>query len=192
MGRLRLIDFDQAWHPACAPFFGVIPRCFTGDGQNATIWLVAVGVCSALPRQLGTPLPCAHSPGRHDAACAGACRAPCQIPTHPSMPTPIHPAVQVSLSSLNRHAVATRADVGLPKATVLKRHFATILPEVNACHSANGADKSEHARAAIIHRQRFGMSMHTKGVMLLMHALLYRQRWRRTWRCTQRKPRRRC
>ncbi len=47
-----------------------------------------------------------------------------------SMPTSIHTAVQVSLSSLNRHAVATRADVGLPKATVLKRHFATILPEV--------------------------------------------------------------
>ena len=47
------------------------------------------------------------------------------------MPTGIHHAVQVSLSSLNRHAVATRADVGLPKATVLERHFATILPEVN-------------------------------------------------------------
>lgn len=30
---------------------------------------------------------------------------------------------QVSLSSLNRHAVATRADVGLPKATVLAAHF---------------------------------------------------------------------
>ena len=27
---------------------------------------------------------------------------------------------QVSLSSLNRHAVATRADVGMPKATCLK------------------------------------------------------------------------
>ncbi len=27
---------------------------------------------------------------------------------------------QVSLSSLNRHALATRADVGLPKATCLK------------------------------------------------------------------------
>ena len=37
--------------------------------------------------------------------------------------------VQVSLSSLNRHAVATRADVGLPKATVLERHFRDILPE---------------------------------------------------------------
>lgn len=37
--------------------------------------------------------------------------------------------LQVSLSSLNRHAVATRADVGLPKATVLKRHFHEILPE---------------------------------------------------------------
>ena len=37
--------------------------------------------------------------------------------------------LQVSLSSLNRHAVATRADVGLPKATVLQRHFRDILPE---------------------------------------------------------------
>lgn len=38
-------------------------------------------------------------------------------------------SLQVSLSSLNRHAVATRADVGLPKATVLMRHFHEILPE---------------------------------------------------------------
>lgn len=36
---------------------------------------------------------------------------------------------QVSLSSLNRHAVATRSDVGLPKATVLERHFKAIVPE---------------------------------------------------------------
>ncbi|KAJ7525645.1 hypothetical protein O6H91_17G060400 [Diphasiastrum complanatum] len=36
---------------------------------------------------------------------------------------------QVSLSSLNRHAVATRADVGLPKALCLKEHFARIFPE---------------------------------------------------------------
>lgn len=33
--------------------------------------------------------------------------------------------MQVSLSSLNRHAVATRADVGLPKAKVLKVHTPT-------------------------------------------------------------------
>ena len=46
------------------------------------------------------------------------------------MLTSLCATAQVSLSSLNRHAVATRADVGLPKATVLKRHFATILPEV--------------------------------------------------------------
>ncbi len=39
---------------------------------------------------------------------------------------PLH---QVTLSSLNRHAVATRADVGLPKATVLERHFEAIVPE---------------------------------------------------------------
>ncbi|CAL9224605.1 unnamed protein product [Arabidopsis halleri] len=38
---------------------------------------------------------------------------------------------QVSLSSLNRHAVATRADVGIPKAICLKKHFSSIFPE---CH----------------------------------------------------------
>ncbi|KAL4364705.1 hypothetical protein AHAS_Ahas07G0032800 [Arachis hypogaea] len=36
---------------------------------------------------------------------------------------------QVSLSSLNRHAVATRADVGIPKAQCLKEHFSSIFPE---------------------------------------------------------------
>lgn len=38
---------------------------------------------------------------------------------------------QVSVSSLNRHSVATREDVGTPKALCLKKHFATIFPE---CH----------------------------------------------------------
>ncbi|RLN11447.1 tRNA threonylcarbamoyladenosine dehydratase isoform X2 [Panicum miliaceum] len=36
---------------------------------------------------------------------------------------------QVSLSSLNRHAVATRDDVGTPKALCLKKHFSMIYPE---------------------------------------------------------------
>ncbi|KAK9684422.1 hypothetical protein RND81_10G209000 [Saponaria officinalis] len=36
---------------------------------------------------------------------------------------------QVSLSSLNRHAVATREDVGMPKALCLKKHFSKIFPE---------------------------------------------------------------
>ena len=36
---------------------------------------------------------------------------------------------QVTLSSLNRHAVATRADVGTPKALALARHFREISPE---------------------------------------------------------------
>lgn len=36
---------------------------------------------------------------------------------------------QVSLSSLNRHAVATREDVGMPKAHCLKKHFLSIFPE---------------------------------------------------------------
>ncbi|XP_057972265.1 tRNA threonylcarbamoyladenosine dehydratase isoform X2 [Malania oleifera] len=39
---------------------------------------------------------------------------------------------QVSLSSLNRHAVATREDVGIPKAQCLKKHFSLIFPE---CHT---------------------------------------------------------
>lgn len=38
---------------------------------------------------------------------------------------------KVSVSSLNRHAVATRADVGTPKAQCLKKHFSLIFPE---CH----------------------------------------------------------
>ena len=38
---------------------------------------------------------------------------------------------KVSLSSLNRHAVATRIDVGTPKALCLKKHFSSIYPE---CH----------------------------------------------------------
>ncbi|KAK6927812.1 THIF-type NAD/FAD binding fold [Dillenia turbinata] len=38
---------------------------------------------------------------------------------------------QVSLSSLNRHAVATREDVGTPKALCLKKHFSSIFPECN-------------------------------------------------------------
>ncbi|XP_072953558.1 uncharacterized protein [Typha angustifolia] len=36
---------------------------------------------------------------------------------------------QVSLSSLNRHAVATRGDVGIPKAVCLQKHFSEIYPE---------------------------------------------------------------
>ncbi|GAQ80166.1 NAD(P)-binding Rossmann-fold superfamily protein [Klebsormidium nitens] len=38
---------------------------------------------------------------------------------------------QVSLSSLNRHAVAVREDVGTPKALCLQRHFARIFPEAH-------------------------------------------------------------
>ncbi|KAI5648110.1 hypothetical protein M9H77_34115 [Catharanthus roseus] len=38
---------------------------------------------------------------------------------------------QVSVSSLNRHAVATREDVGTAKALCLKKHFLSIFPE---CH----------------------------------------------------------
>jgi hypothetical protein len=48
--------------------------------------------------------------------------------------------IQVTLSSLNRHAVATRADVGLPKATVLARHFEAIFPEASVEVSSNHSD----------------------------------------------------
>jgi tRNA A37 threonylcarbamoyladenosine dehydratase len=39
-------------------------------------------------------------------------------------------APKVTLSSLNRHAVAVRADVGIPKTTCLEQHFRQIMPEV--------------------------------------------------------------
>ncbi|TDH64989.1 hypothetical protein CCR75_000202 [Bremia lactucae] len=35
----------------------------------------------------------------------------------------------VTLSSLNRHAVATRSDVGLPKVVVMKRHLLEVVPD---------------------------------------------------------------
>ncbi|PRW51003.1 NAD(P)-binding Rossmann-fold superfamily isoform 1 [Chlorella sorokiniana] len=38
---------------------------------------------------------------------------------------------QVTLSTLNRHCLATRADVGTPKATCLAQHFADIVPEAH-------------------------------------------------------------
>ena len=50
---------------------------------------------------------------------------------------PMFPSLQVSLSSLNRHAVATRADVGLPKATVLKVHLVSILNRVTIHHKCH-------------------------------------------------------
>jgi hypothetical protein len=50
---------------------------------------------------------------------------------------------QVTLSSLNRHAVAVRADVGISKAACLERHFREILPEVT-----RGARGDVHAKPA--------------------------------------------
>ena len=38
---------------------------------------------------------------------------------------------QVTLSSLNRHAVATRSDVGIPKVTATKNHLLEIIPHAN-------------------------------------------------------------
>lgn len=59
------------------------------------------------------------------------CLAHCTHP-FPLCISDITPAygLQVTLSSLNRHAVATRADIGLPKATVLAQHFRNIFPEI--------------------------------------------------------------
>lgn len=51
---------------------------------------------------------------------------------------------QVTLSSLNRHAVATREDVGTPKATCLEKHFKQILPEVGP-----GWDISRRGRGGV-------------------------------------------
>ena len=53
---------------------------------------------------------------------------------------------QVTLSSLNRHAVATRADVGLPKVDVMKRHLEEFAPFVRvetmrALYSEENADE---------------------------------------------------
>ena len=42
---------------------------------------------------------------------------------------PIMCFLKVSVSSLNRHAVATREDVGMLKALCLKKHFSKIFPE---------------------------------------------------------------
>jgi len=58
---------------------------------------------------------------------------------------------QVTLSSLNRHAVATRDDVGKPKVSVCASHFAEFLPmlEIEAVASmftADDAGRPVHAR----------------------------------------------
>lgn len=102
VGRLRLIDFDQAR-----------PRT-----RAAPLALLAPSPTHGCPRD---------------------CR---RLPA------------QVTLSSLNRHAVATRADVGLPKATVLKRHFEEIMPDarVEACvrmyEEVRGRREEEEEQAA--------------------------------------------
>ncbi|CAK0785696.1 hypothetical protein CVIRNUC_008907 [Coccomyxa viridis] len=55
---------------------------------------------------------------------------------------------QVSLSSLNRHALATRADVGMPKATCLKEHFQEVVPETEV--DARVAMYSEEAEESLL------------------------------------------
>jgi tRNA threonylcarbamoyladenosine dehydratase len=56
--------------------------------------------------------------------------------------------MQVTLSSLNRHAVATRADVGLPKAVVLAEHFRGIFPEASV--EAKVAMFSQETEASLL------------------------------------------
>lgn len=60
--------------------------------------------------------------------------------------------VQVTLSSLNRHAVATRADVGTSKAQCLEKHFKEIVPEVERVCSwfATSKAKNGHMQLRII------------------------------------------
>lgn len=48
---------------------------------------------------------------------------------HNALSTDYYFVAKVSVSSLNRHAVATREDVGTPKAICLKKHFSAIFPE---------------------------------------------------------------
>jgi len=64
---------------------------------------------------------------------------------------------QVTLSSLNRHAVATRADVGTPKALALARHFREISPETQvdarvAMYDEVSAPARTSQRAALMWR----------------------------------------
>jgi tRNA A37 threonylcarbamoyladenosine dehydratase len=53
---------------------------------------------------------------------------------------------QVTLSSLNRHAVATRADVGLSKAQVLKDHLLRVCPsaQIEVCVEMFSQEAAEH------------------------------------------------
>ena len=56
---------------------------------------------------------------------------------------------QVTLSSLNRHAVATRADVGTPKALAMARHFREIAPEAAVDARVAMYDEARRARALL-------------------------------------------
>ena len=49
---------------------------------------------------------------------------------------------QVSLSSLNRHAVATRNDVGTPKVVAMRKHFHRTFPRANIDIRVELFDKS--------------------------------------------------
>jgi hypothetical protein len=59
---------------------------------------------------------------------------------------------QVTVSSLNRHALATREDVGISKAACLEKHFRRILPEVRGAAGADAALQLPHIAHIAQHR----------------------------------------
>ena len=71
---------------------------------------------------------------------------------------------QVTLSSLNRHAVATRADVGLSKAAVLRSHMLRTVPHCdidarNVMFTADAADELLAGASARHPRARRGRTL---------------------------------
>lgn len=99
VGRLRLVDFDQA---------GTEATYLRVGGPVTLLYSLLFGW-----RYLGRNL---------KRGCARQSSYARRLGFKPSNHTAFNHS-QVTLSSLNRHAVATRADVGLPKATCLQRHF---------------------------------------------------------------------
>lgn len=111
--RLRLVDFDQVQLQGVGMDLSK-PHC-----ASAFTWRPMQNNCTRI---------CGGRPFA-DAAEVASMPSPCM--TGQACVIGAMHSCQVTLSSLNRHAVATRADVGLPKATVLARHFDTIVPEAS-------------------------------------------------------------
>ena len=126
--RLRLIDFDQAGH--------CLIHC-----SSASFPLLPFRVLSCWGHLLllyASDAVAARRVIRHQ---QGALYGKVSVQESDDMTwgvdSLLHPLLQVTLSSLNRHAVATRADVGLPKATVLAAHFRDIVPEAKVKNLCN-------------------------------------------------------